>query len=160
MAREKYIQSVPASPSFPFGVEALRYPNGEIIQGFQVPRVVKLSEHGLNYLRNLEEYWTNVANATFRRFPELVRGERIHSTEISKRLGEIRVALSSRPEIIGPITYEVSPYSRLSADEKWALLGRIKKDIRKKAEKYCPSALRQIDRDNQQQKEDARGDLR
>ena len=146
---KRYIQSVPACEGFPFGVEALRYPNGEVIPASDVERVVDLSEHGLKRLEEIRGYWENVARVALPRFNELERGERIHSSELSKRLNQVR-----------QIGYEVPPYSRLSANEKWDLLMKIRADVRKKAKKYCPDILEQINQYNLRQKIDARGDLR
>lgn len=95
------------------------------------------------------EYWANMAAVTLPRFSELQRGERIHSSELSKRLGQIREA-----------GYKVPPYSHLPAKEKWILLGRIRADVRKNAQQYCPEVLRQINFENRRQRMDARGDLR
>jgi hypothetical protein len=90
------------------------------------------------------EYWANVARVALTRFPELCRRERIHASEIKKRLGQIRKT-----------GYPIQPYSEMSAEESWEYLKKVRSDIAKNTRTYCPYVLKEIDEDNEQRKRDS-----
>ena len=91
------------------------------------------------------EYIKRVARIALRRFPELLPGESISIREIKNRLKEIREA-----------GYPVKGYNKLSKNQAWGYLQRIKADIRQKAEIYCPKILREIEEKNKIAIEEAR----
>lgn len=82
-----------------------------------------------------------VALIALRRFPELESGERISVKEVSNRLREIRAA-----------GYEVGHYSKMNAQELWNYFLELRRAIRRDADDFCSSVLRQIDEDNGRRK--------
>ncbi len=93
--------------------------------------------------------YSSLTKVALGRFPELVRGERIHTDEIKRRLRGIREA----GERAG---YRVEPYSALKKEEMWERLMRIRREVRSLAERHCPEELSKIDEENERRKRNAR----
>jgi hypothetical protein len=93
--------------------------------------------------------WDSITRVAMKRFPELQKGERIHSREISKRLGEIKAT-----------GYDIVPYSKMSAKEKWDYLVGVRKDIVRIALVHCPKTLEEISLANANAKYVAGNELR
>ena len=95
---------------------------------------------------NQQVDWARLVGIVYRRFPALGRGESIQDRELSSRLGEIRKG-----------GYNVPPYSRLTKEEKWVLLGRIKQDVREQARAHGAAyALREIAQKNDRLRQEER----
>ncbi len=91
------------------------------------------------------ELYARVARIALQRFPELQRGEHILGREIRKRLSAIRRA-----------GYDVRPCSKMDIVAKWNYLMEIRRNVRRKAEQYCPDVLVEVDSDNLRRREEAR----
>ncbi len=82
-------------------------------------------------------YWAVVAGIVLPRFPELERGESVSDSEVKKRLSRLKVA-----------GYDVGNPGALTQMERWNLLQRVRRDIHKQANEYCPEVVGRIEYQN------------
>jgi len=118
-------------------------PRGEI--GLALADAVYARDRDRAFSDDSRCYWAEVARVALPRFPELQQRESIHDREIARRLGEIRKT-----------NYDVPQYRGLSKRGKWDLLMKIRADVRRKAGEHCPNVLAEIDRENNERREEAR----
>lgn len=93
-----------------------------------------------------EQYWAKIAKIALLRFPELQEGERISFIEIKKRLTQIKMA-----------GYHTKSYSHMNIKEiSDYFFKEVKSDIYKNAGDHCPNVLKDIKRENERRKLEAR----
>ena len=93
-----------------------------------------------------EQYWANIAKIALLRFPELQEGERIGFIEIRRRLTQIRMA-----------GYPTKLYSHMNIKEiSDYFFIEVRPDIYKNAGDHCPNVLKNIKRENERRKLEAR----
>ena len=93
-----------------------------------------------------EQYWTNMARIALLRFPELQKGKSIQDSEIRKRLAKIGLA-----------GYPVESYNHMNSKEiSNYFFRKVRPDIYKNAGDHCPDILKDIKRENEERRLEAR----
>ncbi len=92
--------------------------------------------------------YSKLARIALRRFGELERGERISIEEIRTKMRNLREN-----------GYSAGKYYEMDKEELWSYWKKVKQDIRRFADIFCPRVLVEIDDANRSQVRDARNHL-